>query len=39
MEYVDWKDPKTALRYIDADDPFISQEKENGLPPPINEID
>jgi len=25
MEYVGWKDIKTALKYIEADDPFLSQ--------------
>ena len=39
MEYVGWKDVKTALRYIDADDPFLSQAKDNGLPPPIKGLD
>jgi integrase len=24
MEYVGWKDIKTALKYIEADDPFLS---------------
>ncbi|WP_269621515.1 site-specific integrase [Zhongshania sp. BJYM1] len=31
MEYVGWKDVKTALKYIEADDPFLSQINKRGL--------
>lgn len=31
MEYVGWKDVKSAMRYIDGDDPFARQRIEQGL--------
>lgn len=31
MEYVGWRDVKSAMRYLDADDPFAQQRIERGL--------
>lgn len=31
MEYVGWRDMKSALRYIDGNDPFAQQQMETGL--------
>lgn len=36
MEYVGWKDLRSAMRYIEHSDPFARQRFERALPPPID---